>query len=180
MESSQLSLVKLVDKTQLKPFDCGDETLNTFLTDKALAYHESHLATTYILQQGQQLIAYFSIFCDCLRLQPEDFPTRSAYKKFLSEVLVYPKRHLKELPAIKIGRLAVSKDLQAAGMGRRIIEYVMAMAMEQNTICACKLVTVDAYRESIPFYERLGFNFASQTDTNSRTRIMFFDLAPDQ
>jgi len=180
MQVSQLSLVKLEDKSQLRPFDCGDDTLNSFLAEKALLYHTSHLATTYICQSEQQIIAYFSIFCDNLKLNPEDFPSRSAYKKFFSGMLTHSKRHLKELPAIKIGRLAVAKSWQTGGMGRRIVDYVIGMAIEQNALCACKLVTVDAYRESIRFYEKLGFKFVTELDVQERTRMMCLDLAPDK
>ncbi|MBV7532195.1 GNAT family N-acetyltransferase [Chitinophaga sp. sic0106] len=180
MQFRPLSLVKLEDINQLKSFDCGDEILNTFLTEKALEYHKSHLATTYILQSEQQIVAYFSIFCDCLRIRKEDFPSGSSYKKFLADLLVHPKRHHRELPAIKIGRLAVSKKLQTGGMGRRIVDYVIALAIHQNAICACKVVVVDAYRESISFYEKLGFKFVSALDADGRTRLMYFDLAPEK
>jgi acetyltransferase, GNAT family len=48
-------------------------------------------------------------FNDSLQLKEEDFPSKSKYKKFLSHLIPHPKRHLKSVPAVKIGRLAIDK-----------------------------------------------------------------------
>ena len=42
---------------------------------------------------------------------------------------------------------------------------------------ACRLITVDAYKQAIPFYQRMGFEFLSDNDKEDSTRLMFLDLA---
>ena len=41
---------------------------------------------------------------------------------------------------------------------------------------ACRFITVDAYAAAVPFYEKCGFMFLSEKDSNSKTRSMYFDL----
>jgi acetyltransferase, GNAT family len=42
---------------------------------------------------------------------------------------------------------------------------------------ACRLITVDAYKQAIPFYQKMGFKFLTEDDKNDTTRLMFLDLA---
>ena len=49
--------------------------------------------------------------------------------------------------------------------------------LELNDRHACCLITVDAYRQTIPFYQRMGFEFLSDNDKEDNTRLMFLDLA---
>lgn len=45
-----------------------------------------------------------------------------------------------------------------------------------NRRSGCRFITVDAYSEAIPFYEKCGFHFLSEKDEGERTRAMYFDL----
>jgi|SRR5258708_2393794 len=93
MEVAGLSLFKINDDTIIKPFDCGDEDLNDFLLSKAKLYQKELLAVTYILENDERTIAFFSIFNDSLRVQEVAFASRSAFKRFLSKLVSHPKRH---------------------------------------------------------------------------------------
>jgi hypothetical protein len=64
------------------------------------------------------------------------------------------------------------------GIGSSIIRFVISLAIEQNKTCACKLITVDAYNQSLGFYERIGFSYFSESDKGKDTRQMFLDLTP--
>ncbi|KHE70681.1 hypothetical protein HMPREF9074_07474, partial [Capnocytophaga sp. oral taxon 329 str. F0087] len=41
---------------------------------------------------------------------------------------------------------------------------------------ACRLITVDAYRQALPFYERFGFQYITNKDEQEDVRQMFLDL----
>ncbi|WP_109694442.1 GNAT family N-acetyltransferase [Chitinophaga deserti] len=176
MDLTGFTLRKVNPEYSLKPFDCGDQDLNEFLTQKAIHYRKELLAVTYILENEDRTIAFFSIFNDSVRVQEKDFASKSAFKKFLRQLLTYPKRHLEYIPAIKIGRLGVCSQTQKSGIGKTIIDFIIAIALKLNDECACKFVTVDAYAQSLGFYERRGFKYFSENDAGKDTRQMFLDL----
>lgn len=171
-----LELFKLEQLTDIKPFDCKDEDLRDFLFSKAKQFQKELLGITYILEDEDKTIAYFSIFNDSLNIQESNFASKSAFKRFLQNLVTHPKRHLKNFPALKIGRLAVCNDLQKGGIGKAIVNYVIDIALEHNLKAACKLIIVDAYEESVGFYEKQGFSYLSESDAHSDTRQMYFDL----
>jgi hypothetical protein len=178
MELAGLSLIKLKSETIIRSFDCGDDDLNDFLVSKAKEYQRELLAVTYILENEERTIAFFSIFNDSLRVQEIAFASKSAFKRFLSKLVSHPKRHLEYFPALKIGRLGVCNTTKNAGLGTAIINFIISLAIDQNDYCACKLITVDAYAQSLGFYEKKGFTYFTEADKGKDTRQMYLDLTP--
>lgn len=178
MDLAGLSLLKVDNQTNIKPFDCGDEDLNSFLFTKSIPYAKELLATTYILEDENETVAFFSIFNDSIRVEEIEFASKNALKRFLSDLLPHSKRHLKNFPALKIGRLGVSNNHQKKGLGGLILKFIIDLAINKNEHCACKFISVDAYDQSLSFYERLGFSFFSEKDAGKDTRQMYLDLTP--
>ena len=172
-----LSFFQLKENYPIKPFDCGDDDLNDFLFNKALLYQKELLATTFIVENEERTLGYYSVLNDSLQLKEEDFPSKSKYKKFLSYLIPHPKRHLKSIPAVKIGRLAIDKTFKGKGLGRIIIDTIINHCLELNEDQACRLITVDAYAKAVAFYQKIGFEFLTKSDENEETRLMFLDLA---
>lgn len=177
-----LSLIRLEEDTVIKPFDCGDTEadadLNDFLFNKSKNYLKEHLATTFIIESDEITYAYYSILNDSLRVEHLNFASKSAFKRFLKNLVTHKKRHLENFPAIKIGRLAVNKNIKIAGLGRMIVNTVIDYAINLNENCACKLITVDAYSQSLGFYEKMGFEYFTENDADESERQMFLDLTP--
>jgi hypothetical protein len=68
-----------IDHTAIiKPFDCGDDDLNEFLTEKAMAYQRELLANTFLFEDETQTLAYYSIFNDSLRIEDITFASKNA------------------------------------------------------------------------------------------------------
>lgn len=178
MDLAGLSLIKVSSTTVVKPFDCGDADLNSFLLEKSINYTLELLATTYLLENDERTIAFFSIFNDSVRVEDLEFASKSKLKRFLADLVSHPKRHLKYFPAIKIGRLAVCNKTQTNGIGKYLVSYIINLALNQNDVCACKLISVDAYDQSLGFYEKLGFIYFTEADKGKDTRQMYFDLTP--
>lgn len=178
MNLEGFSLIKVEGNTIIKPFDCGDDDLNDFLFNKSKSYSKDLLATTFIIENHENTVAYYSIFNDSLNVEEYDFASQSAFKRFLKNLVPHPKRHLRQFPAIKIGRLAVDQTIKKSGFGRMIINYIIDFAIHQNERCACKLITVDAYEQSFGFYKRMGFDFFTEDDLGKDTRQMYYDLTP--
>jgi hypothetical protein len=178
MDLAGLSLIKVDSTTVIKPFDCGDEDLNDFLLTKSKDFNNELLACTYLLENEDRTIAFFSIFNDSVKVQELEFASRGALKRLLSEWLPHPKRYLKYFPAIKIGRLAVCNQTQLGGIGRAIVNYIIDLAISHNETCACKFISVDAYRASLGFYEKMQFSYFTESDFEKDTRQMYLDLTP--
>lgn len=170
--------IKIKNSTMIKPFDCGDDDLNDFLLEKSKAYQQELLATTFIFDDKTKTYAYYSVFNDSFRIEDLSFLSKNAIKNFLRRLLPHPKRHLKHYPAIKIGRLAISKHAQQLGLGRKIIDNIIDYAIKQNEECACKFILVDAYKNAVGFYEKMQFEYFSNNDLNDETRQMYLDITP--
>mgnify|MGYP000958095663 CR=1 FL=1 len=177
INNSKITVELLKENHPIKPFDCEDDDLNDFLFNKALLYQKELLATTFVVESEERTLGYYSVLNDSLQLKEEDFPSKSKYKKFLSHLIPHPKRHLKSVPAVKIGRLAIDKSFKGRGIGRVIMNTIIDDCVELNDRHACRLITVDAYKQAIPFYQRMGFEFLSDNDKEDNTRLMFLDLA---
>ena len=173
---SKITIELLKENHPIKPFDCEDDDLNDFLFNKALLYQKELLATTFIVESEERTLGYYSVLNDSLQLKEEDFPSKSKYKKFLSHLIPHPKRHLKSVPAVKIGRLAIDKTYKGKGLGKMIMQNLMDECIELNKKIACRLITVDAYKGALTFYQKLGFEFLTEKDNNEDIRQMFFDL----
>jgi acetyltransferase, GNAT family len=113
---------------------------------------------------------------DSLQLKEEMFTSKSQYNKFRRDLLPYPKRHLSNIPSVKIGRLAIDKTFKGKGLGRVIIDTIINHCIDLNEDQACRVITVDAYAQAVNFYHKIGFEFLTKLDEEDETRLMFLDL----
>jgi predicted GNAT family N-acyltransferase len=166
----EVSTKRLDLNTVIKPFESEDEELNDFLLNDAKKYLAEMFAVTYLIENKTETIAYFCLSNDNIRREVD----METWKKINKKV---PNSKRKgSYPAVKIGRMAVTKKFAGNGLGRLMIRYVESMYRDENQKSGCRFITVDAYGNATDFYERNGFNFFTQKDTDKPTRIMYFDL----
>lgn len=154
-------------KDSLNTFDCGKPDLNNFLletgddTPNATKFEREHLSKTYIVedQETNQTLAYFSLACDKIERAVSD----PAIWDRLSRKIPNAKRR-SSYPAIKIGRLAVSKDAQGKG------------TFFGSSKVGCRYLTVDAYLDAEIFYSKCIFSPLVIPEPDDETVLMFFDL----
>ncbi|MDE5555919.1 MAG: GNAT family N-acetyltransferase [Muribaculaceae bacterium] len=172
MDFSKFTFRQIEADTEIMSFDCGDADLNDFLISDAKDYLRAMMAITYILEDKSECktVAYYSLLNDKIVFDPEE---RQFWNR-LNRRIVNSKRR-KDYPAVKIGRLAVSKDYAGNHIGETIILQIKHIFATMRR-SACRFITVDAYAAAVPFYEKCGFMFLSEKDKNSRTRAMYFDL----
>ena len=165
---------KLDERFSVSDFDCGDEDLNGFIRNEALFYREELLAMPYVLTEKDRIDriwAYFTLAND--KISVTDFPSNSQFNKFKKENFKKEK-FLRSYPSVKVGRLAISKDLQGQGIGTHLLRFIkMYFATDNKT--GCRFITLDAYRGATGFYRRNGFDFLQAEDENA-TQLMYFDL----
>ena len=68
---SQPTVFRLPIGFAIKPFDCGDSDLNDFLLNDAQAFQAHRLAVTYLLEDEQSTMAFFSLLND--KMSVDDF-----------------------------------------------------------------------------------------------------------
>ncbi|SES11615.1 GNAT family N-acetyltransferase [Pedobacter rhizosphaerae] len=167
---------RLTEETIIKPFLSKDKDLNEFLFQEAKHYQKKLLATTHIIENRSKTLAYISVFNDTRFADESKFVSKNQARKFVLSQLPSQKRHIKSFPAIKIGRLAVCQEEK--GFGKLLIGWIMDYAIHCNDTSACKFITVDAYKVSLGFYEKMNFVYLSDKDINQDTRQMYLDLTP--
>ncbi|MDP3741982.1 MAG: GNAT family N-acetyltransferase [Candidatus Micrarchaeota archaeon] len=165
--TDELDLVKLSSGFDLSAFDCNDSDLNSFLKEDALTYQTSSLAVTYLCLYKNQVIGYFSLSSDAIRLELEE-----------KDNLAEPKQRLGEYPAVKIARLGVNKSFVNQGVGTFLVKAAMGkIAGVIVKEIGCRFVTVDAYEQAIEFYKKLGFvqNLAKKRKSGLSMRFDLID-----
>lgn len=170
--STPIQFRKLTPESKIKPFDCGDDDLNEFFIKDSVRFTEKLLAVTYVIEDDINTIAFFSLLNDKVSVLDTD-SKRKWIKKFLSKQPSGKK--FNSYPAMKIGRLGVSILHQRQGYGADILNWAKDLFITNNRT-GCRYITVDAYRESLEFYKKNGFVLMKDSDLNSDTQLMYFDL----
>jgi GNAT superfamily N-acetyltransferase len=165
-------LIRLAEDYPIKPFDCGDSDLNEFLLNDSRNYLKELLAVTYLIESPSDTIAYFSLLNDKISILETE--SKSRWRRLFRDSMPLGKR-FSSYPAMKIGRLGVSNNHKGQGWGTIILDYLKELFISNNRT-GCRYITVDAYRASLSFYETNGFTYLTTSDTNSDTRLMYFDL----
>ncbi|OAV63513.1 hypothetical protein Barb6_03698 [Bacteroidales bacterium Barb6] len=168
---------RLRENTEIKPFDCGNSELNGFLFDDAKIHQKQLVASTYLLVDKSRTVAYWSYLNDKITVKD----TGDSYEKFIERItsklgIEIKAKEYKSIPTVKIGRLGVDKEYTHSGVGSQIIEYTKQLFSSERSSSGCRFITVDAFKESIPFYRKNGFEFISSRDRKSETRQMYCDL----
>lgn len=164
-------LVRLYPGKNILPFDCGDNDLNEFLHNDSLHYLNELLAVTYLLETDEETIAFYSVSND--KISHLDLETNNKWNKFRA---IFPReKRMRSYPAVKIGRLGVSNNFKGQGIGTAILDYIKLLFVNNNRT-GCRYITVDAYAQSLKFYENNGFKYLTTKDEGKDTRLMYYPL----
>lgn len=166
-----LQLVRLTDDYTLESFDCGDEDLNDFLLNDAKAFQKKHIAYTYLLEDDGNILAYFCLLNDKISRQDS---SNSMWKRIKKEFPL--EKQFSSYTAVKIGRFAVDKSSRGTGLGSELMTSLKFLLQEKHVVSAFRFITVDAYINAIPFYEKNDFRLLMPNDPNEHTKTMFFDM----
>lgn len=145
--------------------------LKTFLRKHAKEFHSANIAKTYVLVPDNgdrpKIWGYISLMCSQITLNGahdlEDCQAANNYRN---------------LPAIKIARIATDKTIQGCGYGSAMVEVAISIAL--NDIMpkvGCRFLIVDAKKFAIKFYEQVGFTMLdTEKNRNAEHPLMFIDL----
>jgi GNAT superfamily N-acetyltransferase len=132
-------------------FDCGQETLNTWLRKYALQNQGSGAAQTYAGLVGEVVIGYYSLAVG--QIEYSDAPER--LQKGLA-------RH--PVPVMLLARLAVDENWQKQGVGRALLADAVRRTLQAAEIGGIRALAVHAKDEQARrYYQQFDF-VASQAD----------------
>ena len=129
-------------------FDCGIESLNDFLKHYALQNLKKNINVTLVavsVDNPKKILGYYSV--SMAQVNFENPPADLA-----KGIPRYP------VPATRIGRLAVDRAAQGAGLGGELLRHALYRALDLSQEVGTFVVLVDAIDENAKrFYERYGF-----------------------
>jgi GNAT superfamily N-acetyltransferase len=139
-----LRLVPVSKTLPLKIFDCGNDNLNEYLKRYAVKNDAARIGKTFAALTEEDLIAGYITLSNA-QIEREKLPPDLKLPR-------YP------VPALRIGKLAVSRELQGKGIGAWLLFKALEKAIEIAEIAAVYAVLVDAIDANAKrFYLKYGF-----------------------
>ena len=164
--------IRIEDIDTIKPIHCGDKMLDDFLLDDARYFYNEFIANTFVLEDDVETIAYFSLLND--KVSNTMIP-KNLWRKLRNKLP--HEKHFNSYPAIKIGRLAVSKKYQGEHIGSMLVRSIREMLLRRASLGVCRFITVDALVAKKSFYEKIGFRLLqNEIPKDADTVLMYFDL----
>jgi predicted N-acetyltransferase YhbS len=138
-------------------FDCGEDTLNDWLVNRALRNEKGGASRTFVTLE-RELGVVAGYYClSASSIHSEAAP--GALRRNMPD----------PIPIILIGRLAVDARFGGQGVGASLLQDAVIKSIEASRLIGARAVLVHALSESAEsFYSRFGF----QCVPNNR-RVMF-------
>ncbi|HYP04237.1 MAG TPA: GNAT family N-acetyltransferase [Cyanobium sp.] len=147
----ELRIEPLERNHAVEGFDCGEDSLNRFLSRFALANQRANASRTYVAMEHEVVIGFHTLVVG--EVAPDDAPER------LSKGLA---RH--PVPLMVLARLAVGVNHQGRGIGAGLLKDAILRTLAAADIAGIRAMAVHAKNDTARrFYEHFGFE-ASLTD----------------
>ncbi len=130
-------------------FDCGSEPLNLFLKQTARQHAARGISRTFVLvnesaSEPKPILGFFAL--NLCQIQSEALPPEEARK--------LPRN----VSGVRLGRLAVARELQGQGLGKILLVATMKKFLEIfNTAGGISLFLDAKDQKAKAFYEHFGF-----------------------
>jgi len=125
-------------------FDCGEPVLNDWLRKRALKNENSGASRTFVVCQDNNVVGYYVLATGSVMHQHAPSKVR---------------RNMPEpIPMMILGRLAVSKSMQSAGLGRGLLKDAILRTLGVSKQAGIRALLVHALFDSAhKFYRQCGF-----------------------
>lgn len=176
----RLLSIKEIDDISHYSFDSHIDEYNEFL-EIAEKFYDLNISKTFLLlhRRTDELLAYMTLSADSIKLTKDEKETHDIGKVPYASI-----------PALKVGKLAVNKEVSEEatrkGYGSFLLEMARAYAFQMNDLgVACRFITVDADIEYDPntpqFYHKNGFveNLSNKSRNAKYTISMRKDIFVD-
>jgi GNAT superfamily N-acetyltransferase len=128
----------------LDAFDSGVASLDTWLKRRALANQHSGASRTFVACEDGDVRAYYALASGAIAVE-------AASSRF--------RRNMPDpVPVVILGRLAVDRTQQGAGLGRALVRDAGLRVLNAATAIGIRGLIVHALSDQAKaFYERVGF-----------------------
>jgi len=130
-------------------FDCGETSLNIFLTEHLARQHGGRILRGYLLLTEEpmpKVMGYYTLSGSCF--ERETLPSNTQKRK-----IPYT-----NVPSVTLGRLAVHKDIQGQEWGTLLVTHAMKVVYKASQAVGVHGMFVDALNDKAKqFYLKLGF-----------------------
>ncbi|MCE9932678.1 MULTISPECIES: GNAT family N-acetyltransferase [Aeromonas] len=140
------------------PFHSASERMNRFFAEFALPEQELGISSTYCLVDEDGVLGFFTL----------------CQGSVLKETLGYKTRY-KDVPVVRIGRLAVTEECERTGLGRHLVAFALKEAREVRKTAGAVALVVDAVPEAVDFYQKCDFKAVGES-SGSKTVFMAMSL----
>jgi GNAT superfamily N-acetyltransferase len=145
LTSPDLTFARLSLLSDLSSFQCTEPDLDNFLMIDALTDQKTRLSVTRLVYRQGTLVGYFTL-------------VNGAIKNNLINCCDGEKEfRYTYYPALKIARLATDAHFERQGIGKAMLQWTIAIALNLSDHVGCRFITVDAKKNSIGFYTKYGF-----------------------
>lgn len=122
-------------------FDCGADDQNSFFYDRAWRDTCRSISVTHVLYIKGILAGYVTLISDRISLGPKEKPKGVTYQF---------------VPALKIAQLGVDRRFASRGLGKYLVGYSVATAMQWRGVIGCRYLTLDSQPDLVGWYEGQG------------------------
>jgi len=129
----------------ISEFDCGNESINKWLTLNAHHARAMGTANTYVFVRQGKVIAYYTLSAH--RIQSTELPTSLSHGSPRS------------IPAFLIGKLGVTLTEQRKSLGTSLLtDAFLRICRATNSGLSARIIAVDAIdAQAINFYRKANF-----------------------
>jgi GNAT superfamily N-acetyltransferase len=170
IEKSQASMSNKAHKEMLSRFECGVESLETYLSRFALRHStrdglsRTYLALAHPAKGPVEVAGYYSVSSCAVDA------TLVSTNPELPRLPMFP------IPGILLARLAVSTRARGQGLGRRLFAHALHIALQTSEHIGVRLFVVDALDANArDFYVRMGM-IVLDAQSNAYPKKMVLDM----
>jgi len=138
-------------KHDLGAFDCGEESLNTWLHRYSRHAEATQSAKVYVTTDGSCVVGYYALAVG--QIEPAKGTAR----------LIKGQPSGQSVPVVILARLAVDLEHQGHGLGRSLLQDALLRCLHAARAVGIRALVVHTHAEAKGFYEAFGFE-PSPTD----------------
>jgi len=159
--------IESLKKEHLKNFECEVPELNYYFQNNALDNENELISKNYVFIRKND-----NFPCALFTISNAEIKSSIETDMVMSENCKY-----KSYPAVRIGRLAVHKEVSRQGIGSKLLLFIKIWFSLSNKT-GCRYILVDSRKEAVVFYKKNGFEEYLGNETASKYPVLIFDLMP--
>ena len=147
------NIEQLTKQHDRKGFDCDVPELNDYLQKQAMQHAKSGVSRTYVLiSESNHIQAYYSLSMGSI---DKSLLAKNLQKKFPHH----------PLPIVRLARLAVEKNYQGQGLGKRLLAHALNKCHLLSKEIGMVAVVIDAKdQQAKDFYLQFEFESLPEQD----------------